>query len=115
MKTAATLLAALSLVVAGSAVASDRLSDADYLKANRCRGLAAGTAGIDTTSLDALLKTEGRSRVDTIYVMGEQEMQRGKRAAAQTDGKDRVSAELNGYCTAFLGGGGSGHETAASR
>ena len=115
MKTPAILLATLSLVVAGSATASDRLSDTDYLKANRCRGLAAGTGGVDTTSLDALLKTEGRTRDDTIYTMGQQQMERGKRAASQTDGKDRVAAELNGYCTAFVGASGSGHETAMSR
>ncbi len=115
MKTAAILLATLGLAVAGSAAASDRLSDVDYLKANRCRGLAAGFGGADTTSLDALIKTEGRSRLDIVYARGQQEMERGKRDASKTDGKDRFSAELNGYCTAFMGGGGSGRETATSR
>jgi hypothetical protein len=115
MNTKIILLSALSLVVAGSAAASDHLSDADYLKANRCRGLAAGTSGVDTASLDALLKTEGRSRLPTIYTMGEQEMERGRRAASQTDSKERVAAELNGYCTAFVDGRGSGRETATSR
>ncbi len=42
MKTAAIRLATLGLAVAGSAIAHERISDAYYLKANRCRGLAAG-------------------------------------------------------------------------
>ena len=115
MKTNVIILSAFSLVVAGSAAASDRLTDADYLKANRCRGLAVGTGGVDTANLDALLKVEGRSRVPTIYTMGEQEMERGKRAASQSDSKDRIAAELSGYCTAFMGERGSGRETATSR
>jgi len=103
MRTKAILLAALSLVVAGSAAASERLSDVDYLKASRCRGLAAGLGGADIARLDALLKTEGRSRVEVIYNKGLEEMQRAKRDAAQSDAKDRLSLELNGYCTAFTG------------
>src|ERR1700739_2562270 len=98
MKTAAILLATLGLTVAGVAAASERLSDVDYLKANRCRGLAAGmgvtdtaslaahrlgaanyrkptrgrglAAGMgvtDTASLDALIKAEGRSRIEVVY------------------------------------------------
>ena len=105
MKTAAILLATLGLAVAGAAAASDRLSDVDYLKANRCRGLAAGFGISDTASLDALIKTEGRTRLDYIYAKGQEELDRGKRDAAKTDAKERFSAELNGACTAFLGGG----------
>jgi hypothetical protein len=112
MKTAAILLATLGLTVAGVAAASERLSDVDYLKANRCRGLAAGMGVTDTASLDALIKTEGRSRIEVVYQRGIEEMQRGKRDGGKTDGKERYTAELNGACTAFLGGG---KETAAAR
>ena len=115
MKIAAILLTSLGLVVAGSAVASDRLSDLDYLKANRCRGLAAGLGSADTTNLDSLLKTEGRTRVEYVYEKGLEERERGKRDAGHYDSKERLTAELTGPCTAFLGGGDGGRETARSR
>jgi hypothetical protein len=102
-------------VVAGSAVASEKLSDVDYLKANRCRGLAAGLGAGDTAGLDTLIKTEGRSRLEMVYAKGQQEQERGKRDASHLDSKERLTAELNGPCTAFLGGGGGGRETATSR
>ncbi|MFI4963792.1 MAG: hypothetical protein ACHP9T_00355 [Caulobacterales bacterium] len=115
MKTAAILLATLGFAVAGSAMASGKLTDVDYLKANRCRGLAAGLGAGDTASLDSLLKTEGRSRIEMVYARGQQEMERGRRDASHIDSKERLTAELNGPCTAFMAGGGAGRETAASR
>jgi len=106
MKSTAVILVALSLAAAGQASAaatSDHLSDIDWLKANRCRGLAEGFGVSSASSLDSLIKTEGRNRQDVVYAKGQEELQRGKRDAAKTDGKDRFEAELNGYCTAFLG------------
>jgi len=105
MKTAAILLATLGLAVAGAAVASERLSDVDYLKANRCRGLAAGMGVTDTASLDALIKSEGRSRIEVVYQRGMEEMARGKRDGGKTDGRERYAAEWSGPCSAFLDGG----------
>jgi len=107
MKIAAILCVALGLGVGGTAVAASHLTDVDYLKANRCRGLAEGSGVGDTASLDALIKTEGRSRVEIIYQRGQEELARGKRDAAKADLKERVSAELNGGCMAYLGGAGS--------
>jgi hypothetical protein len=107
MKSTAVLLVALSLAAAGqasAAAASDHLTDVDWLKANRCRGLAAGFGVNDASGLDTLIKAEGRNRQDIIYAKGQEEQTRGKRDAAKTDGKERYEAELNGYCTAFLGG-----------
>lgn len=104
MKTAAILLATIGLAVAGSAAASGHLTDVDYLKANRCRGLAEGLGSGDVAGLDALIKVEGRSRVDTIYTKGQEELTRGKREASRTDSRERLSAELNGPCTALVGG-----------
>jgi hypothetical protein len=115
MKTAAILLATLGLAIAGSAIASEKLSDVDYLRANRCRGLAAGQGAGDTAGLDALIKTEGRSRLEMIYTRGQEEMERGKRDASHIDSKDRLTAELNGPCMAFMSGGGASRETATSR
>jgi hypothetical protein len=118
MKTAAIVLAALGLAVAGSAAssawASDHLTDVDYLKANRCRGLAAGLGAGDTASLDALIKIEGRSRQEIIYQRGLAEQNRAKREATGTDGKERLTTELNGSCVAYMGAGSSAREAAAS-
>ena len=102
MKTALLALTVLGLGVTGAASASDRLSDVDYLRANRCKGLAVGLGSMDTASLDALLKAEGRSRPPLIYDHGQEEMARAKREAVRAESKTRLSAELSGACTAYL-------------
>lgn len=115
MKTAAILLAAIGLTAAGSAMASEHLTDVDYLKANRCRGLAEGLGVGDAAGLAALVKTEGRSRVETIYSRGQEEFARGKREASHQDAKERITAEVNGPCMALMGGGASSKQTTTSR
>lgn len=112
MKTAAILFATLSLGLsaAGAAAAADHLTDVDWLKANRCRGIAEGLGAGDTAGLDSLIKAEGRSRQDTIYARGQQEMVRGKRDASSQDGRERMSTELNGPCMTYLG---AAHDAAA--
>jgi len=105
MKTAAILLATLSLAAAGVAAASEKFSDVDYLKANRCRGIAEGLGAGDTASLDSLIKAEGRSRVETVYTKGQEEKARGKKEASGSDAKERLTAELNGPCMAYVGAG----------
>jgi hypothetical protein len=114
MKSTAVVLAALSLAVAGQASAatgSAHLTDIDYLKANRCRGLAEGFGVTNASGIDALIKSEGRNRIEVVYEKGQREQVQGKRDAAKSDGKDRFQAELNGYCSAFLGGA----DTASAR
>jgi hypothetical protein len=112
MKTAAILLATLSLgfAAAGAAAAADHLTDMDYLKANRCRGIAEGLGAGDTAGLDALIKTEGRTRPEAIYERGQSEVARGKRDASSRDMRERLSDELNGSCMAYLG---AGHDASA--
>jgi hypothetical protein len=105
MKIAAITLVALSLAAAGSAVASSGVTDVDYIKASRCKGLATGLGSGDTAALDAFLKTEGRSRNDIIIQKAGEEMSKAKREASRTDAKDRLSAELNGSCMAYMSGG----------
>ena len=116
MKPAAIVLAALSLAAAGAASASDRLSDMDYLKANRCLGIAAGL-NADTASLNTLLKVEGRSRSAPILLHGQDELGRAKRDAERAGYKERLTAELNGPCMAYMGegaGGGAASKVTAS-
>lgn len=100
---AITLTAAGVLVAAGSAAA---VSDVDYLRANRCRGLAAaGVATVDTAAMDAFLKTEGRTRTTFVMDRGKAEFDRAKREG-KTDSaerKARLTAELNGPCQAYKG------------
>ena len=112
----ALLLAAAGLAiagtVAGAAQAGAHLTDVDYLKANRCKGLATGLGAGDTSGLDALIKAEGVSRPEIIYQQGQKEVERAKRDASHTDGKERLTAELNGPCVAYLSGG---KETASAR
>lgn len=115
MKASAILLVMLSFAASGAATASDRITDLDYLKANRCRGLAAGLGIGDTASLDAMLKTEARNRNDVILQRGESELTRGKRDAARPESRERVTAELNGPCMTYLGGAGGGKAEGFSR
>lgn len=104
MKAAAVLLVTVGLACAGVASASPRASDVDYLKANRCKGLAMGLGG-DTAGLDSMIKAEGRTRAEAIVQRAQDELARGKREAAKADLKDRLTAELNGPCVAYMSAG----------
>jgi hypothetical protein len=106
MKTAAIILATLGLAVAGSAIADDHLSAVDYIKASRCKGLAEGLgATANISGLDALVKSEGAVQPTPIYTRAQDALQRAKRDASHDDSKERLTAELNGPCMAFMGGG----------
>jgi hypothetical protein len=102
MKTAAVALIAVGLFTAGAASASDRVSDVDYMKAARCKGLATGL-GAESAGLDAFLKEQSASRASIIVVRGAEEMARGKKDAKRSESKDRVNAELSGPCLAYSG------------
>ncbi|MDO8381091.1 hypothetical protein [Phenylobacterium sp.] len=104
MRLATLTLAAVTLMTAGSALAADRVTDVDYLKANRCRGLAEVSAA-DTTDLDAWLKAAGRTRTSVVVSMGANEQDRARREAKTTNAerKTRLAAELSGPCQAFKG------------
>jgi hypothetical protein len=112
MKAAAIVFATLGLAMASAAVASERFTDLDYLKANRCKGLSASLGTGDTAALDATIKAEGRTRADAILQRAQDELSRGKKDGAKTDLKDRVTAELNGPCLAYTGGS---KDTASAR
>ncbi|HEV2531794.1 hypothetical protein [Phenylobacterium sp.] len=112
MKVAIIAFAALGLAAAGSAAAATRMSDVDYLRANRCRGIAAGM-GADTASLDALIKAQGGARIDVILRHGEEEASRAKRQTADANMKERLSAELASGCAAYMGGGSGGKAVAS--
>jgi hypothetical protein len=100
MKFAAMMLVAAGLASAGAASAATIKTDMDYLKASRCKGIATGL-GADTTSLDAALKAESRTRPQVVLNRGKDEMDHAKRQAADANMKDRLTAELNGACLAY--------------
>jgi hypothetical protein len=107
MKTAAITLAAATLL-AGAAQASDRLSDVDYLRANRCSGLASKIDGVvDPAALAAFVKDNVGARPEYIVQRGQTEFKRAQREARNEDSRTRLTAELSGPCQAFLSGGSS--------
>jgi hypothetical protein len=114
MKLAALALATLSLAASGATAAATHVTDVDYLKANRCKGLAQGLGDTDAVAgLSAFIKEQGKTRVDYILERGDAELARAKREASSVDTKTRVQAEFSGTCTAYMDNGKA--DTAAAR
>lgn len=90
------------LAAAGSAAAA--VSDVDYMKANRCRGLAAsGITEVDTAAMDAFIKAERGARSSYITQRAQAEYDKAKREG-KTDSAERkakLTAELTGPCQAY--------------
>ncbi|MFL5297594.1 MAG: hypothetical protein ACJ798_14530 [Phenylobacterium sp.] len=105
MKAATVLLVTLGLACASVATASERVTDLDYLKANRCKGLATGLGSGDTAGLDAMIKAESRNRQDAVLFRAQEEQARAKHETARADSRDRLNAELTGPCLAYMSGG----------
>lgn len=96
-------LAAASL--AGAAMAADRLTDAEYLKAARCAGLmkSANLGQPDGAAIDAFLKDQQRRRPTAILDMADRDRKDARFEAnrASGDAKTRLQAEREGPCKAF--------------
>jgi hypothetical protein len=104
MKFAVIALVAASLT-AGSASAAGRVTDVDYLKANRCKGLATSISGVvDPTALNDFIKAERKTRTSYVVDRGDDEFEKARREAKSEDRKARLTAELTGQCQAYLGG-----------
>ena len=99
-----TLAAAATLMAAGSALAAAQVTDVDYIKASRCRGIAISAAA-DTADLDAWLKAASRSRDSSVLAKGANVQDAARREAKTTnpERKARLAAELSGPCQAFKG------------
>jgi hypothetical protein len=101
---AAVIAVATAVLSAGAAQASERVSDVDYLQANRCRGLAARIDGVvDPAALDAFVKAARGARSAYIVERGDAEFDRARREARSEDRRARLTAELTGPCQAYLG------------
>ena len=97
-------LTAAALFAAGAASASERISDAQYLKASRCKGLATSLTGIvDAGQIDAYLKSAKGARSPILMDRADAEFDRAKREARAGGAKERLTAELTSTCSAYLG------------
>lgn len=107
MRIAAAALVLSAAFASSASAQSDRLSDVDYLQAARCRGLAASEAlgAMDTASIDAMLKAQGRIRSGYIVDRAQAEAEKAERMAdhANTERKSGLLAERAGTCQRFLG------------
>lgn len=96
------LVAATS--VAG--VAHAGISDKEFVEASRCSALAASEnlGKLDTTSLEALLRTEGADRKQSVRVSAITKMNATRRKADTADGagKAKMLAERDQVCAPFL-------------
>jgi hypothetical protein len=98
------ILAIAAVFAAGAATAGEKVTDLDFLKANRCKGLAATLTGVvDPASLDSFIKAETGARAPYIIERAGDEFARARKEAKGADRKDRLTAELAGPCQAYLG------------
>ena len=105
MKFAALALVAVTLS-AGSASATERVTDLDYLKASRCKGLATRLPGVvDPAAIEAFLKAAPGARLPIILERANDEFERARREARSEDRKERLTAELAGACQAVVASG----------
>lgn len=103
MKFAVIVLAAATFA-AGAASASDKVTDVDYLKANRCKGLATSIDGVvDPAALSSFIKAERGARASYIVNRGEEEFQRARKEGKSADRKERLTKELTTSCQAYVG------------
>lgn len=103
MKIAAAALIVAALT-AGSAAAAE-VTDVEYLKANRCKGLATTLEGVvDVDALNKFIKAERGARANYIVDRGNEEFTRARKEARSEDRRERLTAELTGPCQAYLGG-----------
>ena len=100
----AIVLTAAALLTAGAASAGEHITDAQYLKASRCKGLATTLTGVvDPGQIDAYLKSAKGARSPILMERADAEFDRAKREARVGGAKDRLTAELTGACSAYLG------------
>ena len=98
-------IALVATAFAGSAYASEKVTDVDYLRASRCAGLATSIEGVvDPAALTSFIKAERGARATYVIDRGQEEFQRAKKEGKSEDRKTRLTAELTGACQAYLGG-----------
>ena len=105
MKTSIRLLAVLvSVAAAGSAVAGDRLSEAAYLKAARCQGLAhaASLGPVDTSAIDAVMREQAKGRDPRVRNQATELRNEARRGAENATSKAKLMNERDTRCAAWV-------------
>lgn len=102
MKLTAIVLVAATFA-AGAVSAAEKVTDVDYLRASRCKGLATTLNDVvDPASIAAFMKANRGTRASYVLERGEREFDRARREAKSEDRRGRVTAELTGACQAYL-------------
>jgi hypothetical protein len=104
MKAVAIAAALICVACAGAAAAQDQVSDAAFMQANRCKGLAMGL-GLDAAAAKSFVRAQSRSRADLIIYRGQGLAGQAQRDAADPAKKAKASAEFASDCAAFGGAG----------
>ena len=105
MKFAAFAMIAATLG-AVSASATESMTDLQYIKANRCKGLATTlSTTVDPAAIEAFIKSDRGSRMPYVQERASNEFQRARREARSEDRRARLTAELTGPCQALMTGG----------
>jgi hypothetical protein len=94
----------VSAAAAGAAVAGDRLSEAAYLKAARCQGLAhaASLGPVDATAIDALMLAQGEGRDVRVRNQAKLLSADARRTADRALNKASLTRELGTRCAAWV-------------
>lgn len=89
------------------AQAPKRISDSDYLRANRCAALASAPelGESDSAAYKALLKSQGRGRNEVVVSMGkrQQEKTAAEVRSSNQEYRETLRAERDGACKTLLG------------
>ncbi|HZZ90816.1 MAG TPA: hypothetical protein VFE13_21005 [Caulobacteraceae bacterium] len=100
--TATLTIAAACASAAVAAASPARLSDVQFIAANRCVGIesAKAFAGPDVAALRQLVKTQQWGRDSFLYDKADQARQDGEREASRTGAESsmRLAAERDGVC-----------------
>ncbi len=106
---ASMVLVATLVIAAGAAVvtpvnAEPALSDVAYMQAAHCAGLAQG-AKLDTTKVDALLKSQAWGRMAVATDRADEMRDEARRQASRAGPfeSQALAAERNGACSPYLG------------
>ncbi|RZJ02985.1 MAG: hypothetical protein EON89_13330 [Brevundimonas sp.] len=97
-------ISVIALLAAGTAQASERLSDGDYAKLGRCAGLATA-AGQDAHPYQTRLQAERSNRIGQA-LLGAQNARRDAQRqfrSANAETRERLNQELTGTCAALVG------------
>lgn len=100
-----TTAAALCATIAATAfagAASAAVSDSDYIRASRCKGIAQGL-GVDAADLTGFVRAEGRTRLPAVSEQAAAAELKARKAAAKAESKTKFETEFSGACAAYTG------------